>query len=55
VINEELRATLEEVLERLGPVAGVEAVLLLDRNPRELPAHRCEVVPPARVLLLQAK
>ena len=55
VIDEELRATVEEFRERPGTVAGVEAVLLLDQNPGELPSHPGEVVAHACVLLLEPK
>src|SRR4051812_48858057 len=36
VVGQELRAAVEELLERLLPVLGVEHVLLLDRDPGKL-------------------
>src|SRR4051812_47659070 len=38
VVGEQLRAPVEELGERLLAVLGIEAVLLLDGNPRELTA-----------------
>ena len=38
VVDEQLRATVEQLRERLGPVGGLEAVVLLDRHPGKLPA-----------------
>ena len=36
VVNEELRAPLEEVCQRGAPLVGLELVLLVDPDPRQL-------------------
>src|SRR5438105_4556346 len=36
VVDEQLRAPLEQLGQRFWPVLGLEPVLLLDRNPRQL-------------------
>jgi hypothetical protein len=38
VIDEQLRAAVEELCQRARALVGLEAVLLLDRNPRQLAA-----------------
>jgi len=55
VVDEELRAAVEELGERPGSVLGLEAVILLDWHPRELPSLACELVVAARQLLLLGK
>ena len=52
VVDEQLRAPVEQVRQRLAPVVGVEAVLLVDADPRQLPPPARELVAAARVLLL---
>ena len=52
VVDEQLRAPLEELGERPRPLVGPEPVLLLDRDPRELSAQSRELVALPRVGLL---
>src|SRR5690242_6084588 len=52
VVDEQLRAAVEELRERLRPFARFERVLLLDRHPGQLAAPARELVPSARMLLL---
>ena len=52
VIDEQLRATVEEVGERLRPLVRLEGVGLLDRHPGELPAPAGELIALAHVRLL---
>ena len=52
VVDDELGPAVEELAEGLGAVLGVEAVLLLDRHPRELAAQARELVAASRQLLL---
>src|SRR4051812_15754175 len=52
VIDEELRTTAEELGERLRPSLGLEAVVLLDRHPGELPPLPRELVAAAGGVLL---
>jgi hypothetical protein len=52
VVDEQLGAAVEEVRQGLGPVLGLEAVVLLDWNPGQLLALPCELVPAPHVLLL---
>jgi hypothetical protein len=44
VVDHELRAAVEQLRQGLGSVRGLERVLLVDRNPRKLPALPGEVV-----------
>src|SRR5262249_39361782 len=55
VIDEQLRAAVEEVRERFRPFVGLERVLLLDRDPRKLPAPAGELVASARMLFLRGE
>ena len=52
MVDEQLWATVEELREGPGPVGGLEAVLLLDRHPRKLPALLRQFVATAGELLL---
>src|SRR5919106_6620469 len=52
VIDEELGATVEKLGQGTGAVVGVEAVLLVDRDPRKLAALSRELVAHSGVLLL---
>src|SRR3954451_3535066 len=54
VVDEQLRATVEELGERLRPRRGLEAVGLLDRPPWEpAPLPRKLVASPGELLLLR--
>src|SRR5947209_17805375 len=55
VVGEELRATFEELGERLLPVLGVELILLLHRDPRELTAPLGYLLAQLGVLGLQLR
>src|ERR671910_2335249 len=44
VVDQQLRAPVEELCKRLGPCIGLEAVLLVDRHPGELPSLSREFV-----------
>src|SRR2546423_484399 len=52
VVDEQLRATVEELGERLRPRLGFEAVVLLDRHPGKLPPLPRELVAATGELLL---
>src|SRR4029453_4620671 len=53
VVDDELRAPVEELGQRLAPLVRVELVLLLDRHPGELlPPARKLVAAPRQLLLL---
>ena len=53
VINEELRAPSEQVHERGAPFVGLESILLVDPDPRQLlPPPRQLVAAPRQLLLL---
>src|SRR5215204_1941250 len=52
VVDEQLRATVEELRERLRPRLGLEAVVLLDRHPGKLPPLPRELVVAVGELLL---
>src|SRR5437016_3772045 len=52
VVDEQLRATVEELGERLRPRRGLEAVVLLDRHPGELPPLPRQLVAATGELLL---
>src|SRR5439155_16550027 len=52
VVDEQLRATVEELGERLRPRLGLEAVVLLDRYPGEFPPLPRELVAASGELLL---
>src|SRR5438093_1463909 len=52
VVDEELRASSEEVCQRGAPLVGVKSVLLVDPNPRQLlPPPRQLVAAPRELLL----
>src|SRR5262245_32055230 len=44
VIDEQLRATLEEVRQRRAAVSGVEVVLLVDAHPRQVLPLTCDLI-----------
>src|SRR5207248_3280943 len=52
VVDEELRAAVEELGQRLRPLVGVEAVLLVEPHPRQLSPFLRELVVALRELLL---
>jgi hypothetical protein len=52
VVDDELRAAVEKLGQRPRPGLGVEAVLLVDRHPRQLAALARELVVAASELLL---
>src|SRR5690349_8168758 len=52
VVDEHLRAPAEQLSERLHAVVGVEAVVLVDPDPRQLTAATGELVTAAGVRLL---
>src|SRR5215207_6616335 len=52
VVDEQLRAAVEELGKRLRPLVGLEDVLLLDRNPRQIPAPAGELIALAHIRLL---
>jgi hypothetical protein len=52
VVDEELGAPPKEVRQALCAVLGVEAVRLLDRNPRQLLTHARDLVASVKVALL---
>jgi hypothetical protein len=52
VVDQQLRAPVEELGQRLRPVLGLEAVVLLDRDPRQLLPLPGELVASAGELLL---
>src|SRR5204863_2074629 len=52
VVDEELRAPSEEVCQRGAPLVGLESILLVDPNPRQLlPPPRQLVAAPRQLLL----
>src|SRR5438067_10230756 len=52
VVDEELRAPSEEVCQRDAPLVGLESILLVDPNPRQLlPPPRQLVAAPRELLL----
>jgi len=51
VVDEQLRAPAEEVGQRLRPVVGLEAVVLVDGHPRQRLPLASELIAPARELL----
>jgi hypothetical protein len=52
MVDEELRAPLEEVGQRSAPLIGVEAILLVEPDPRQLlPSPRQLVAAPCQLLL----
>src|SRR5205807_10136063 len=52
LVDEQLRTPVEELRQRLGPLVGLEAVLLLNRHPGKVLAHLRElVVAPGELLL----
>jgi hypothetical protein len=52
MIHEELRAAFEEIRQRGAPVFGVETVLLVNADPRQLlPPPRQLVTAPCQLLL----
>src|SRR5882672_8597172 len=53
VIDEELRASLEEFRQRGAPFVGLESVLLVDADPRQLLPSPRQLVAAPRVLLLR--
>ena len=52
VVDEQLTAAVKELRERPRAVVGVEAVLLLDADPRQLASLARQLVAQSRVLLL---
>ena len=52
VVDEQLTAAIEQLRERARAVVGVEAVLLLDADPRQLASLARQLVAQPRVLLL---
>jgi len=52
VVDEQLRATVEQLAQRFPAVVGVELVLLVDPDPRQLAALSRQLVAAARQLLL---
>jgi hypothetical protein len=52
VIDEELRASAEEICQRRRLLVGLEAVLLVDANPRQLLPHPRQLVAAPRQRLL---
>src|SRR5439155_16807202 len=52
VVDEQLTAAVEQVRKRARAVVGVEAVLLLESNPRQLASLPRQLVTHAGVLLL---
>src|SRR3954469_22960981 len=52
VVDEELRAPSEEVRQRGAPRIGLESVILVDPDPRQLPTSPRQLVAPPRQLLL---
>jgi hypothetical protein len=52
VVDDELRAAVEQLRQLACAVVGVEAVLLLDPDPRKLPALPRQLVAQPCVLLL---
>src|SRR5450755_3207496 len=55
VVGEQLRASVEELRERLLPVLGVEPVLLLHRNPGKLTPLLGHLLAELRVLGLELR
>src|SRR3954452_14970171 len=55
VVGEQLRASVEELRERLLAVLGVEHVLLLDRHPRELATLALDLLVPLSLLGLELR
>src|SRR5437870_5252967 len=53
VVGEQLRAPVEELGERLLAVLGVELVLLLDRDPREIETPCLDLLVSLRLLSLE--
>src|SRR3989449_8598464 len=53
VVDEELRAPSEEVCQRGAPLVGLESILLVDPNPRQLLPPPRQLLPPPRQLLLR--
>jgi hypothetical protein len=53
VVDEQLRASVEELREGLGPVVGLERVRLVDSHPWQLAAHARELVAAPGVFLLE--
>src|SRR5947209_6153275 len=55
VVGEQLRASVEEVGERLAAVLGVELVLLLHGHPGQLPSPRGDLLAELGVLGLELR
>src|SRR3954453_3204978 len=55
VVDDQLRAAVKHLRQRLGPVLGLERVLLLDRHPGKLPALSGELIAHPRELFLARK
>jgi hypothetical protein len=53
VVDEELRTSSKKVPQRGAPLVGVESILLLDRDPRQVLALPREFVAAPRELLLR--
>jgi len=52
VVDEQLRTAVEELDQRLRPIVGLEAVVLLDRDPGQSLSLAGKLVAPAGELLL---
>jgi hypothetical protein len=52
VIDEQLRAPSKQVCQRCAPLMGLESILLVDPNPRQLLPSPSQFVPAAHELLL---
>jgi hypothetical protein len=55
VVGQKLRAALEQVLEALLAVLGVESVVLVDRNPRKLEPLPADLLVALRLLGLDLR
>jgi hypothetical protein len=55
VVDEQLAAAAEQLRQRARAAVGLEAVLLLDANPRQLAPLPCQLVTQAGVLLLPSE
>ena len=53
VVEEELRAPSEELCQRGAPLVGLESILLVDANPRQVLPPPCQLVAAPRELLFR--